>query len=256
MRLRQWADGASQRAAAEEYQAIEPRWNRRAIAAAPPARLSFDDEQRARQLAAAHGVRVSHRMVALETGLRADRLRDAVSLLSREGYVVVSIGDSGLPPLVARYVLQASAFIVCQSAELQHAAYETHTPSLRLDARDTFTAYPIRPDGVFTLARVVDLDTGRLLATGELLAERYFRNIRNCGYRASRPAEIVDAVAEMIQGVRDGWTDSAAQATFRRAVVDAGAALGARVRHVVEWDAAGGFVGDGRLARVQAERAL
>jgi hypothetical protein len=59
----------------------------------------------------------------------------------------------------------------------------------------------------------------------------------------------------MIEGVRRGWTDRPAQARFRRAVAEAGAALGARVRHVVEWDAAGGFVGDGRLARVQAERA-
>jgi hypothetical protein len=256
VRLRTWADGALHRAAAEEQRAIEPRWNRRAIAVAPPVRLSLDDEQRARHLAVDHGVRLSHRMVAIETGLRADRLRDAASLLSREGYTLVSIGDSGLPLLVARYVLQASAFVVCRSSELQQAAYETHTPSLRLDARDPFTAYPIRPDGVFTLATVVDLDSGRILPTDELLGERYFRNTRNCGYRASDSAEIAAAVAEMIEGVRGGWTDSDAQVRFREAVAEAGAWLGARVRHIVEWDAASGFVGDGRLARVQAERAL
>ena len=254
VRLRMWADSALQRAAVEEQRAIAPRWNRRAIAVAPPMRLSLEDERRARQLAAEHGIRLNHRMVALETGLRPDRLRAAVSLLSGEGYAIVSIGDAGIPPLVGRYVLQASAFVVCQSAELQRAAYETHTPSLRLDAHDPFTAYPIRPDGVFTLATVVDLDTGRVLPTDELLGERYFRTTRNCGYRGSPSADIAAAVAEMIEGVRGGWRDSAAQARFRRAVTDAGASIGARVRRLVEWDAAGGFVGDGRLARAQAER--
>jgi hypothetical protein len=256
VRLRAWGDHALQHASAEEWQAIEPRWNRRAIAAAPPMRLSGDDEERARQLAAERGIRLDRRMVALEAGLRADLLRDAVTLLSREGYAVVSIGDPALPPPVTRCVLQASAFIICRSADLQRTAYETHTPSLRLDARDPFTAYPIRPDSVFTLATVVDLDTGRILPTDELLTAHYFRNTRNCGYRPSSAVDIEESVAEMIVGVRSGWADSAAQARFRRAVTDAGAALGSRVRHVVEWDAAGGFVGDGRLARVQAERAL
>lgn len=254
--VRAWADGALQRASAEERRAIEPRWSRRAIAAAPPVRLPADDEQRARQLAAEQGIRLDRRMVALEAGLRADLVRDAASLLSHEGYAVVSIGDPARPPLVTRWVLQASAFIICRSADLQRAAYETHTPSLRLDARDPFTAYPIRPDSVFTLATVVDLDTGRILPTDELLTEHYFRNTRNCGYRTSSAVDIAEAVSEMIMGVRSGWADSAAQARFRRAVTDAGASLGSRVRHVVEWDAAGGFVGDGRLARVQAERAL
>ncbi len=255
-RLRAWADGALQRAAAEDQRAVEPRCNRRTIAGAPAVTLSPDEERRARHIAAEQGLQLDRPVVALEAGLRADRLRDAVALLSREGYVVVHIGTSAALSLVERYVLQTCAFVVCLSAELQRAACETHTPSLRVDARDPFTAYPIRPDSVFMLATVIDLDTGRILPTGDLLTERYFRNTRNCGYRGSTAGEIAGAAAEMIEGVRGGWTDSAAQARFRRAVTEAGVSLGARVRHLVEWDAAGGFVGDGRLARVQAERAL
>jgi hypothetical protein len=60
----------------------------------------------------------------------------------------------------------------------------------------------------------------------------------------------------MIDGVRHGWRETDAQARCRRAVADAGTVLAAQVRDVIEWDAAGGFVGDGRLARVQAEHAL
>jgi hypothetical protein len=237
-RLRTAADRALERAANDEQHAVVPRWNRRAIAAA------------------VRHTRLDRPVVAVESGLRADRFAKAARLLAREGFEVVPVGASGAVTLADRDVLRMSAFLVCLTAELQHAAYETQTPTLRLDARDPFTAYPIRPDGVFTLATVVDLDTGRILAREELLTEQYFHNRRNCGYRGADAAEIAEAVAEMIEGVRGGWTDSAAQMRFRRAVVDAGVSIGARVRHLVEWDAAGGFVGDGRLARAQAERAL
>lgn len=253
--LRGASDCALERAAVADERAIVPRWNRRAASIAPPVRLSSADEARARRLAAEQGIRVDQPMVAVEAGHRADLFADAERLLSREGYGIVPIGHRPLDPLVERYVIQASVFVVCRSVELQLAAVETHTPSLRLDARDPFTAYPIRPDGLFTLATVIDLDTGRTLETNELLTERYFRNTRNCGYRGTSAAEITAAVAEMIDGVRNGWRDSAAQTRFRQRVTEAGAALGARVRHLVEWDAAGGFVGDGRLAGVQAERA-
>jgi len=254
LRLRTAADRGLDRAAAEEQRAIVPRWNRRAIAAAPPIRLSPEDERRARQLGLERGIRLDRPAVAIEAGLRADRMGEAARLLAREGYQTLTIGGSPDLPLVERWVLQASAFVICRGAELQRAAFERHTPSLRLDARDPVTAYPIRPDGVFTLATVVDLDTGRVLAIEELLTERYFRHARNCGYRGSSAAEVAAAVGEMIDGARGGWSDGAAQARFRRLVAEAGAALGARVRHLVEWDAAGGYVGDGRLARVQAER--
>jgi hypothetical protein len=253
--LRDAADRALGRAAVEDERAIVPRWSRQAICTAPPVRLPPADEQRARRLAAEQGIRLDRPTVAVEAGDRPDLFADAGRLLAREGYQVVPLGDPRAASLVERYLLQTSAFVVCRSAERQRAAFEAHTPSLRLDARDPFTAYPIRPDGVFTLATVIDLDTGRTLETSELLTERYFRNTRNCGYRGTSAAEIAAAVAEMIDGVRHGWRDRAAQARFRQRVTEAGAALGARVRHLVEWDAAGGFVGDGRLARVQAERA-
>jgi len=252
--LRGAADRALGRAEGEERRAVVPHWNRRAMETAPPVRLSPADEERARQRASELGMRLDRPMAAVEAGHRADLFADAARLLASEGYEIVPLGDPRFPPVVARYLLQASAFVVCRSAELQQAACVAGTPSLRLDARDPFTAYPVRGNGVFTLATVVDLDTGRRLAIPELLTEEYFRNTRNYGYRAARASETAAAVAEMIEGVRDGWRDSPAQGRFRRAVADAGTTIGPRVRHVIEWDGAGGFVGAGRLARVQAER--
>ena len=270
--LRDAADRAFARCALEETRAIAPRWNRRTIRTAPPVRLSAEDERRARCLAAEVGITASQPTVTVEILNRPDLWSSAIELLRREDYQIVRIGGGAAGVLhgpgvidltshaprvlLEKYLLASSAFVVCNSVDLQHAAYVTDTPSLLLDARDPFSAYPIRPNGVFTLATVVDLDTGRVLGLSDLLTPQYFRNTRNCGYRPTRGAEMASAVSEMIDGVRHGWGESDAQTRCRRAIAEAGTALAPQVRDVVEWNAAGGFVGDGRLARVQAERAL
>lgn len=253
-KLRGAADRALGRAEAEEARAVVPRWNRRMLSAAPAVPLSSPDAQQARSAVAARGLAPDRPFVTIDVRHRADRLSEAVELLSARGYQIAHIEDPAADPM--HHLLRSSAFVICSSAERQHAAYLTHTPSLRLDAKDPFTAYPIRQDGLFTLATAIDLDTGRSLAVSELLTERYFRNTRNCGYRATSAADIAPAVLEMIEGTGSGWTETAGQARFRLAVADAGVALGGRVRHIAEWDAASGFVGEGRLARVQAERTL
>jgi hypothetical protein len=225
------------RSALEEQRAVVPRISRRQIR---------DAEQRSSPVA-------RERRVIVEQPRRPDRLSDAIAALSRDGYEVAWI-ESHAAAEPAR--LAAAAFVICSSLELQHAAYRAQTPSLFIDARDPFTAYPVRRDSLFVISTVVDLDTGRTLTIPELLTERYFRNTRNCGYRGAAAAEIAGAVEEMVAGIHGGWADTDAQARFRNTAADAGMTLAPRVRHIVEWDAGSGFLGDGRLARVQAERAL
>ena len=273
VRLRGAADRAFARHAREEARAVVPLCDRRAIRTAARVELPAADIQAARELATALGVSVDRPLVTIEPGRRADLLAGALEILAREGCQMVRIGNPSAGPLrrpgvldvtasphrtpaLMTHLLLTSTFVICSSADLQQQAYLTHTPSLRIDARDPFTAFPVRPDGLFTLATPVDLDTGRALAIPELLTERYFRNTRNYGYRGTGAGDIAAAVGEMLDGVRHGWRDSDAQARFRGVVADAGTRLGPHVRHIAEWDAAGGFVGDGRLARVQAERAL
>ncbi len=270
--LRQAADKAFVRSAREEARAVVPRVSRLALRNTERIRLAPGEAKAAAEAASACGISLDRPMVAVEPGRRADLLTPALELLADEGYQIVRIGNvaagrlrntavidatvaaASLPSLVTQ-VLLTSRFLICGSAEMQQQACLTHTPSLRLDARDPFTAFPIRPDGLFTLATVIDLDTGRELAIPQLLAEPYFRNARNCGYHATGAGDILAAVREMRDGLRDGWRESDVQVRVRRAVAEAGVALGSRVRHIIEWDAAGGYVGDGRLARVQAERA-
>ena len=260
--LRNMADRTHQRCTVEEVRAIAPRLNRLAIRNAAPATLSEDEARRAQRRAVAQGITEGQPIVTVDTLNRPDVWAPALAVLRDEGYQVVHLpavvdvtGDTEDARLLERYLIARSAFIICTGPERQRAAYENGTPSLRLDARDPFSAYPIRDNGIFTLATVIDLDTGDVLGIPDLLIARYFRNSRNCGYRPTGAEEIAAAVAEMIDGVRHGWRDTDAQVRFRRAVADAGVALASQVRDVIEWDAAGGFVGDGRLARVQAERA-
>jgi hypothetical protein len=179
--------------------------------------------------------------VVVEAGRRGGLPAQARTLLASRGYEIAADASR----------IEASAFVICHTADLQLAASRAGVPSLMLDARDPLTAYPVLPGSVFTLATAVDLDSGRQLPVSELLTEQYFRNTRNCGYRPTSAADVVAAVAEMV----DGAAETDAQTRFRAAAERAGAALGPRVRHVAEWDAASGYVGDGRLARVQAERA-
>jgi putative glycosyltransferase (TIGR04372 family) len=270
--LRGAAADALRRCAVAEGRAVVPRWNRQAIRAAAPVRLPPEDVRRARELAGELGIVADQPIVTIELRSRPDLFSDGIDVLVSEGYQVVRIGDpvagplrrrgvvdvapfARTPALLETYLVQASAFVICGSSESQAAAYRVHTPSLRVDARDPLIAYPIRHDSLYTLATVVDLDTGRALPIPELLTEDYFRNTRNCGYRATSAGEITAAVREMIHGVRHAWSETDAQVRFRRAVAEAGVALGPRIRDVLEWDAASGFIGDGRLAASQAERA-
>ena len=271
-RLRAIADDAYRRCARAEARMVVPLCSRRALRAAARTGVPAEEARRTRGVLAERGITAERPIVAIEVRSRGDLFSGAIDLLSAEGYQVVQIGDSSAGLLrgpgvihatssanraaaLEAHLLLASAFVICGSAELQWAAARAGTPSLRVDARDPFTAYPVRHDGLFTLATVVDLDTGRQLPIAELLTERYFRHARNCGYRPTSAGDVTAAVREMLDGVRGGWRDTDAQARFRRLVTGAGVALGRRVRHIVEWDAARGFVGDGRLARVQAEQA-
>jgi putative glycosyltransferase (TIGR04372 family) len=269
--IRNAAHRALGRSALEQQRAVEPRWNRRALRHAPRVALPAGDAERLRIAACELGVAPDSPTVTVEMPYPLNLL-DALPLLAAEGYQIVRIGEVGDRPLHAErvvdiaasgrktpgldaYLLLSSAFLICSSPAFQELACLTHTPSLRLDARDPFTAYPVRPDSSYTLATAVDLDSGRAIGVTQQLSSEFFRNTRNYGYRRTSAADIAAAVAEMIDGVRHGWKDSEPQARFRLAVAEAGSAIGSDVRHLVEWDAAGGFVGDGRLARVQAERA-
>ena len=207
--------------------------------------------EQARAAAGAERIALDGPVVAVDASIDSDVLTDAQAFLTGHGYSIVRV-QPALSPLDV-FVVSVSRFAICGSIELQHVACVTNTPSLLLNARDPFMGYPVRENGLYTIRKVFDLDEGRVLTLSDLLSESYFRNVRNCGYRSNTPAEIRQAVEEMHDGVSRGWRDSEGQARFRARVVEAGSDLAARVKYVAEWGPDTGFIGDGRLARFQAE---
>jgi putative glycosyltransferase (TIGR04372 family) len=201
---------------------------------------------------------------------RPGAAKAAIRALVADGYAVVRIGDPGAGPmrqsglvdlttpttrvLRPELVLVLARFAILGSLGLQQLAYLTNTPSLTIDAADPFTLYPIRSNGLLLLATAVDLGSGRELPVDEWLTEAYFRNRRNYGYRGVAAEELLDAIQEMQEGVARGWSDTEAQRRFRIRVVEAGRALAPVTAAVAEWGPDDGFIGDGRLARVQAAR--
>jgi hypothetical protein len=212
----------------------------------PPALM-----EQARAAAAAAQIALDGKIVVVDASIDSDALTDAQAFLAGQGYSIVRVQPAWTPLDV--FVVSISRFAICASVESQHLACVTGTPSLLLNARDPFKGYPVRGNGLLTIGKVIDLDAGRVLTSSDLLSESYFRNRRNCGYRSNTPAEIRQAVEEMHDGVTRGWRDSEGQARFRARVVEAGSDLASRVAHVAEWGPDEGFIGDGRLARFQAQ---
>ena len=258
------------RAVGHPTPAPEPgRLPRRLIRERVQVTLDRDARARAAAEARAAGIPLDRPLVAFELPAHVELALPAVALLIRQGYGVIRIGDplggrvdmpglvdlaaaSRPSPLLEFFVLQSARFVVCESITLQHTAYLTATPALTLNVRDPISRYPVRGDGAFTLTRAIELDSGRLIPLRERLDASYFQNDRNIGHTPNAPETIVEAVREMHDGTSSGWHDTAEQVSFRVAATEASAALASSVPLVAEWGADAGFLGEGRLARVQA----
>jgi putative glycosyltransferase (TIGR04372 family) len=229
--------------------------------------------ERAREAAGALGIPAAERLVAVEARANMEGFYEAIDWLVAQGYTVVRVGDSltgplrrrgvidvaaspGRTPWVEVFVLLACDFVVSGGFDVQRVAYLTNTPCLTVNATDAFRCYPIRRDGIYTLRRAVDLDTGRVLRLQELLGEQFFRNLRNIGFRDNTPIEMLEAVKEMYETVTRGRGETESQLRYRHQVVEAGKSLAPRFRHVAAYGPDDGFIGDGRLAQFQADELL
>jgi putative glycosyltransferase (TIGR04372 family) len=218
-----------------------------------------------RELAQRNGVPVDRPFVALDMRSRCDVLHPAIEAIAANGYTVVRVGqDDGVPieragvvdlttrdsKLLSAFVLLRARALICETADMQSVTYLTNTPCLRLNAIDPFEAYPIRRDGLFTLATPVDLRTGRELGLEEGMARSHVTHRDRYAYRPNRPADVLAAVEEMLEVVAGAIAETAAQAQYRIKLTEA-----ARVLDPQDpGESNDGFIGDGRLARVHAER--
>jgi hypothetical protein len=152
--------------------------------------------------------------------------------------IIDTRSGTSTPTALTLHLLQTSRFVVCDTLDTQRVADLTGTPALLLNATEPLNAYPIRGDGLFTMATPVDLDTGDELDAVSLLQDP--RAHRTCGFRTNTAAQVLDAVAEMHDATLGTLTEHDSQRRFR-------ARLLANCRQ-------DGSVAKGRLARWQAER--
>lgn len=253
-RLRSWLRDVSQRAIGRvKQEGGEPaaRFPRRLLREAIPVALPEPLRLAAAVAARDKGIDAGKPLVAVERDGDGERFREAEAVLVASGYQVVSLGDTDCA--LDLFLLLHAAFVVCTSPALQRVAYLTATPSLTLNVIDPIGSYPVRGNGLITLATPIDLETGRALPPPEMLSEGYQRHLHRYGVRRNTSAQVAQAVREML-ALLAGSKEKPAQATYRTAVLDAGAALAVKVSRVRAWGPDEGFIGDGRLVAWQAEQ--
>jgi hypothetical protein len=256
--------------AARLANAASPRFPRRLLVEPFETRLPHELAERARRQAVQAGIDPDGAIVVAELRNRPDVLDDALDFLVSRSITVVCFGsdpapatrrsgvihagESGNNALLELFLAARAQFVIASGWDLQFVSYLVNRPSLTLNGIDPFRLYPLRTDGLYLLRTSIDLATGRDLAVGDLLTEEYFRNLRHHGHREHAAADVTAAVQEMLEGMSGGWGDTEAQARYRARVVAAGGELAPTVRYVATWGPDHGFLGDGRLARVQAAR--
>jgi hypothetical protein len=236
---------------ADRGSSTTPRFARAAVRTPLAMQLPGDLHKVAEQAAAAAGAAIGPSCVAVDVRDAPETTAPALEWLAARGFSPFALGRD---PLVDVFVLLTCRFLICDTSDAQRTAYLTNTPTLTVNATDAYTFYPVRADGIYLLKTAIDLDSGKSLSPRDLLTEAFYRNQRNCGFRNASPTDVSAAVTEMVEGLERGWRETAAQASYRVLAVDAGTAMAPRVRHVAKWGPVDGFIGDGRIARVQAER--
>jgi len=228
-------------------------------------RMPASLERTARDEATRCGVSLDRPIVALEFRSRLESLGPAIDRLVRDGYAVVRIGPPGGGPLdlagvvdltttehadaLDLNILMRAKCLVCESPTAQQIAYLTDTPCIRLNVVDPYEAYPLRADGLFTLATPVELNTGRELSVEEGLAPEHVRHLDRFAHRPNRSSDVLAAVEEMLEIVNGAHVDTVRQARYRARIVETAQTLPSNDHRRPD----DGFIGDGRLARVQAD---
>ena len=272
-RLREAAQGAFGRSREAERRTGADRFPRRLLQRRIPVDLPPELMASARDGLRRLGLDPGRPIVAIEAPSHVERFGDAIDLLVADGYQVVRIGEAQEPiyrnevldlasvgeraPSLDVFVLLTARVLICSSVAVQHVAYLTNTPCLTLDVADPIAGYPVRDDGLYLLATAVDLESGARLGISGLVTARYLRNVKRFGRRRNGRSEIALAARELIDGLAHGASgETESQKQYREIVLDASRALRGSVPSVAAWGDDDGFIGDGRLARVQADRWL
>lgn len=201
---------------------------------------------------------------------RIDSYLEACAFLAARGYTVIRLGAATTTPLrqpgivdlaaspartslLEVYCLLRSTLVITGESSVASVAYLTNTPRLIVNVSEPFAAYPIRAPGLMLPKPVIDRRTGGRLTHADQLGEEYhrrFRDPRRYQYLDNTPEEILEATREMLDWLDLRWTESAAQRGYHEAIGVAAAALRAESTYLRTLGPDGGFLGDGRIAKV------
>lgn len=264
--LREWAQRAVARAAEGDLSEPQATYTRLALRRSVRTSLRPDVAAHVASQLSTLGLDDAN-LVTVDRAVSASAA-DALGVLVAKGYrlsrvgtgpavalphpAVVDVPASHPGSLIHVGVLLASRFCIAASPDTQRLAYLTNTPCLAIDTTDPIEQYPVRGDGLYLMATPVSLESGHVLPLTAALADAVLRRRERIGWRPAPAPDVAAAVREMENGVARGWTETAAQGQWRtrlEAVLHAG---GRPIASGVAGPPP--FVGDGRLAQVQAER--
>ncbi len=198
----------------------------------------------------------------------------AVDFLVAKGYTVVRLGDPTMHPVVRAgvvdlaldprrtpelelYCLLRSEFLLAGESGPSVFTLLTNTPTLTLNATDPVSSFPIRRNWLYTLKRVLDLETGQILTLQDMASPAYLQSLRDTDrfrFLSHTPEEVLEGVREMLAFLADPPEESPVQAAYRDLVTATANELATTMRYVRKWGPDDGFLGDGRIAAFFAER--
>jgi putative glycosyltransferase (TIGR04372 family) len=196
----------------------------------------------------------------------------AFDFLVERGFIIARMGDptmlpvewpgvidlATLPdrdPYLELYCLWKSHFLICGESGPQGAAYLTDTPSLTVNATDPVSSFPVRSDGIYLLKTIIDRLTGKKLGLTELLSEDHLTHLRDTTrwiYLENTADQILEAVEEMLELLERGTPETPAQTRYKELLTRSVESM-QHIAYVRKWGADDGFMGNGRIARSQAE---
>jgi len=121
------------------------------------------------------------------------------------------------------------------------------------------SSYPVRREGLYILKRVVDRKTDSVLSLSEMVKEDYLFNLRNVEryeYIDNTSDEILAVTREMVMSLKSEWQPNSAQREYKKLISAAADDLRDRWDYIKKWGPEEGFLGDGWIGSVFAERNL
>jgi putative glycosyltransferase (TIGR04372 family) len=228
------------------------------------------------------GYKAGHEIEHKPNATRRDSVRNAnittyfsaVDRLVNEGYTVVRIGDRSMTPvhrlglidlatssqrtdLLELYFLSSCRFLLASESGPSHICYLFGTPTLMVNATDVIGSYPIRRFDRYIFKQVSHAKHN--LSFGDLISAHHYNHFRDTSlfeYIDNSPAEILEAVDDMLHVLNGNIEPRSEQEEIRKRILGAALELRGSQQYVRRWGADAGTIGNGYIGHSFARALL